>query len=177
MAKARAVEKISESVLTSSNAITFDYRMSEAYPEVEPGIKPFGNLCLVQIRRPKKFNDFGLELVTDTRAQEYYDTQIAKVIALGDLCFRTVRNIDGEEKIFPWPEGDWFKVGDFVRVPRYGGDRFTVKATVTEIRKLIGKSEETEFRITDDIVFSLFKARDIQGIVTGSPFAIGAFHD
>lgn len=175
MGKAR--EKISESVLTSSNAIKFDYRMSEAFPEVDPLLKPFGNLCLVQIRRPKKFAASGLELVSESRAIEYYNTQIARVIAVGDLCFATVRNIDGEEKMLPWPEGPWFKPGDFVRVPKYGGDRFTVKATVKESRKLIGQKEETDFDVEDDIVFSLFKSRDIQGVVTGSPFAIGAFHD
>lgn len=176
-ARVRVVEKISESVLTSSNAIKFDWRMSEAFPDVDPGMKPFGNLCMVQIRRPKKFTTSGFELTATDRATEYYNTQIAKVLAVGNLAFSTVRNIDGEEKIFAWPEGDWFKPGDFVRVPRYGGDRFTVKATVKEIRKLIGQTEETEFDVEDDIVFAMFKSRDIQALVTGSPFAIGAFHD
>jgi hypothetical protein len=27
----------------------------------------------------------------------------------------------------PWPEGVWADIGDFVRVPKYGGDRFEVK--------------------------------------------------
>jgi hypothetical protein len=140
-------------------------------------MKPFGDLGLFQIRRPKKFTASGFELVGDTRATEYYNTQVARVVALGALTFKTVRNINGEEKIFEWPEGPWFKVGDFVRVPRYGGDRYTLKATVKEFRKLIGQTEEQQFDVEDDIVFALFKVRDVQAIVTGSPFAIGAFHD
>ncbi len=179
----RKIEKISESVLTSSNAIKFNYRMDEAFPDIDPGMKPFGALALFQIRRPKKFTASGFELPADTRATEYYNTQVAKVLALGNLCFKTVRNVktdafpDGEEKIFDWPEGDWFKVGDFVRVPRYGGDRYTIKATVKEFRKLIGQTEETELQVEDDIVFALFKVKDVQAIITGSPFAIGAFLD
>jgi hypothetical protein len=174
---ARKVERISESILTSPNSIQFSARMDERFPAVDPMMKPYGDLALFQIRRPNKFTLSGLEIASDARAVEYYNTQIAKVLALGNLTFKTVRNVDGQEKIFDWPEGQWFKVGDFVCVPRYGGDRYTLKATVTEVRKLIGQKEETTFEITEDIVFAFFKVRDVQGVVLGDPCSIGAFHD
>lgn len=176
--KPKPVERFEESVLTSGNAITFDYEsLVEAFPNVEPGIKPLGNLGVFMIRRPKKFTATGFELPADTRATEYYNTQVAKVLALGPLAFKTVRNVDGEEVILDWPEGPWFKPGDFVRVPKYGGDRFTVKAAVREMVKMIGSDTKTPIEVTEDIIFAIFKVKEIQGVITSDPLKIRAFLD
>ena len=173
----KAVERIEESLLTNSNNIKFDYEnMAEAFPDVSPGLTPLGNLGVFMIRRPKKFTGAGTELPPEVRATEYYNTQVAKVIAVGPLAFKTVRSIDGEEKIFDWPEGPWFKPGDFVRVPKYGGDRYSVKATVREMQKLIGGGK-VPIDVVDDIVFAVFKVRDIQGVITSDPTAIRAYLD
>lgn len=173
----KGVEQISETLLTSGNALNYDYEnLAEAFPHVEPGTAPMGNIGLFQIRRPKKFTAAGIEVPAEARATEYYNTQVAKVISLGPLCFKTGRNIDGEEKIFDWPEGPWFKPGDFVRVPKYGGDRYSIRATVREMQKLIGGSK-VPVDVTDDIVFSMFKVKDILGVITCDPRLIRAYLD
>lgn len=176
---AKKVEVIEDTLLTSSNAVSGDHAsMEEAFPEVDAGLEPCGNLVLLMIRRPRKFMASGIELPAEARATEYYNTQIAKVIAVGPLCFSTVRNINGEEKIFPWPEGPWFKPGEFVRVPKYGGDRFARKATVREMVKMIGGGGAlTPVDVVDEIIFALFKAKDIQGVITCDPRAVRAYLD
>ena len=175
---AKPIERIEDTILTNSNAVTNDHAsLEEAFPDVDPGIQPFGNLVLLQIRRPRKFMASGIELPSEARATEYYNTQVAKVLAVGPLCFTTVRNIGGEEKLCEWPEGPWFKVGDYVRAPKYGGDRFGRRATVTENVKHIGQSEATPVEVVDDIIFALFKAKDIQGVITCDPRAIRAYLD
>lgn len=176
---AKKIEVIEDTLLTSSNAISGVHAsMEEAFPDVDAGIKPCGNLVLLMIRRPRKFMASGIELPAEARATEYYNTQIAKVIELGPLCFNTVRNVDGEEKIIPWPEGPWFKPGEFVRVPKYGGDRFSRKATVRENVKMIGDGGKlTPVDVVDEIIFALFKAKDIQGVITCDPRVIRAYLD
>jgi hypothetical protein len=56
--------------------------------------------------------------------------QVGKVIAFGPVCFCN------RETLVPWPEGAWAEVGDYVRVPKYGGDRWWVDATGPEGRAL-----------------------------------------
>jgi hypothetical protein len=57
-----------------------------------------------------------------------------------------------------WPEGSWAVEGDYVRVPKYGGDRWTV---------VTGAGEDATFVIFNDL--------DLVGKVTGDPLAIKAF--
>jgi hypothetical protein len=58
----------------------------------------------------------------------------------------------------PWPEGSWCENGDYVRVAKYGGDRWEVP---------MGNGENAMFVIFNDL--------DIIGRVTGDPLAIKAF--
>lgn len=91
-----------------------------AFPTVDPGIEPLGGRVLVQLKRVKKTTESGLVLVHETRDQEKWNTQIAKVISIGPLAFKK------KESMEPWPEGVWANEGDFVRVPKWGGDRFEI---------------------------------------------------
>lgn len=96
--------------------------LSDAFPEgIDPMFDPFGTRVLVQMRRPQGKTRGGIELAGVTQADIAWNQQIAKVIALGPLCFRNRETRD------PWPEGDWATVGDFVRVPRWNGDRIVVE--------------------------------------------------
>jgi co-chaperonin GroES (HSP10) len=89
-----------------------------AFPEVDPGQAPLGSRVIVQLRRVKQRSAAGLFLVSETKENEKWQNMIGKVIAIGPLAFR---NRDTMED---WPEGVWVKPGDFVRVPRWGGDRW-----------------------------------------------------
>lgn len=101
-----------------SSARISDADLDWAFPHLDPGIEPFGSKILVQLRCPKVKSKGGILLANDTVETEKWNTQVAKVLALGSLAFHS-RN-----EMKPWPEGAWCKVGDFVRVPKYNGDRW-----------------------------------------------------
>jgi hypothetical protein len=151
---------VAASPLTTPNFTEFAYdSIEEAFPTVDPGVQPFGFMGVFQIRQPKYLTKGGIIIVPDVEKDQHYNTQIARAILLGPLCFKSVKEIDGRDTIVEWPEGAWFKVGDFVRVPRYGGDRFFVnykRETVEQGEKLTVK---------DQIIFAFFKVKDILGFV------------
>jgi co-chaperonin GroES (HSP10) len=136
-----------------SNKISFAYdSVDEAFPACDPGVEPFGSRVLVQIRTPKKKTAGGIILTDSDRETEIYNTQVAKVIGMGSLAFKNRNTME------TWPEGSWCSVGDFVRVPRYGGDRWSVKTDTGE-----------------DAIVVIFNDLDLVGKVTGDPLAIKAF--
>lgn len=94
-----------------------------AFPDVDSGIEPLGGRVLVQLRRVKRTTASGIVLAGETREFEKFNTQVAKVVSLGALAFKK------KDTLEPWPEGVWADVGSFVRVPKYGGDRFEVAIT------------------------------------------------
>ena len=88
-----------------------------AFPKVNCGQAPLGGRVVVQLRRIKK--TAGMIIIVDeTKENEKWNNMIGKVVALGPLAYK---NRDTMES---WPEGTWAQVGDFVRVPRWGGDRW-----------------------------------------------------
>lgn len=150
------------------NTLAFDYSgLDEAFPSVDPGLEPFGSLVLVLIRQPKASSAGGIIVDTESRKTDHYNTQIAKVIAIGPIAFLN-RNT-GE----PWPEGAWARIGDFVRVPRYGGDRWTMDYQRDEIQTKDGKLKTV--RVTDEVHFALFKDLDLRGRFTGDPLKVKTF--
>jgi len=130
---------------------TYEDALAEAFPAVDAGVQPFGSRVLVQIRTPKK-KVGSIILAQDTKDTEKWNTQVAKVIAVGSLAYK---NRNTQE---PWPEGQWCQPGDFVRVPKYGGDRWEVP---------LDKDETALFVIFNDL--------DIIGKVMSDPLAIKAF--
>ena len=140
---------------TIINPVVFAYdNIDEAFPAVDAGVQPFGSRVLVQIRSAKRKTKGGIILGSDTRETEQWNTQVAKVVQTGPLAFH---NRNTQE---PWPEGLWCQPGDFVRVPKYGGDKWTVKH---------GDGSD------DEALFVIFNDLDIIGKVTGDPLAIKAF--
>ena len=136
------------------NKISFGYdSLDEAFPPADPGVQPFGSRVLVQIRTPMAKTKGGIILTSDVRETEHYNTQIAQVLAVGRLAFKNRNTME------PWPEGSWCAVGEFVRVPRYGGDRWSVKTNNGE----------------DEAILVIFNDLDLVGKVTGDPMAIKAF--
>ena len=78
------------------------------------------------------------------------------MVSVGPLAFKNRNTME------QWPEGSWCKVGEFVRVPKYGGDRWEVP-----LSNKMGDNESAMFVIFNDL--------DIIGQVTGDPLAIKAF--
>lgn len=126
--------------------------MAYAFPDVDPGISPFGSRVLVQIRRtPNKIGN--IHIADETRDTQKWNTQVGKVVAIGALAFKDRKTQQ------TWPEGQWAEPGEFVRVPKYGGDRWEVAVP--------GSDEPALFAIFNDL--------DLIGLVTGDPLAIKAY--
>ena len=130
----------------------YEKALAEAFPAVDAGVRPFGSRILVQIRTPKKISQGGILLPSETQDTEKWNTQVAKVIALGPGAFRN------RSTLALWPEGEWCTMGQFVRVPKYGGDRWEVP---------VSKDASAMFVIFNDL--------DLVGAVPGNPLSIKAF--
>lgn len=94
--------------------------LNRAFPPINPNCVPFGSRVLVQVRKPKNKSEGGIILHAETLETEKWNTQVGLVMALGPVAFRN------RETLAPWPEGPWAEPGEFVRIPKYGGDRFEV---------------------------------------------------
>lgn len=127
--------------------------MLRAFPLIDPGLRPFGNRILVQIRTPKDMSEGGIALIPEAQETEKWNTQVGLVISMGPLAFR---DRDTREL---WPEGEWCKAGDFVRVPKYGGDSFEVKDG------------------DNKALFKLFNDLSIGGLITINPLDVIAYFD
>ena len=92
--------------------------LEEAFPVADPGVKPLGSRVLVQIRTPETKSKGGIILSSSDQDTQMWNTTVAKVLAVGPLAFK---NRNTQET---WPEGQWCAPGEYVRVPRYGGDRW-----------------------------------------------------
>ncbi len=131
---------------------TYENAMAEAFPAADAGVQPFGSRVLVQIRTPKTKTASGIIIDSGSRDTEKWNTQVAKVISHGPVAYRNRNTLE------PWPEGSWAKPGDYVRVPKYGGDRW-----------------EVQLKNGESALFVIFNDLDIIGQVEGDPLAIRAF--
>lgn len=130
--------------LFTLNKVSLEYgSLEDAFPDVDHGIgEVFGNKVLVQLRAPKTKTKGGIIITGQTQESERWNEQVAKVLAVGPLAFRDPRTLA------PWPEGAWFQPGDFIRVPKHGGDKWTVN--VERGTDAMGD------RITEEIMFAVF---------------------
>lgn len=128
-----------------------------AFPSVDPGAKPLGGRVLVQLRRTKKkATSAGIILVEETKETEKWNNMVAKVIEIGPLAFRN------RDTMQPWPEGSWCEVGDYLRVPKWGGDRWEVK---------VPGDDDLE----DPALFMILNDHEIIAKVVGDPLQMRAF--
>ncbi|NDE18438.1 co-chaperone GroES [bacterium] len=134
-----------------------DADVREAFPAVDPGAKPLGARVLVQLRRTKKkVTSAGIVLVEETRETEKWQNMVGKVIELGPLAFRK------RDTMEPWVEGTWCEVGDYIRVPKWGGDRWEVK---------VPNEDDTE----DPVLFMVLNDHEVIAKITGNPLEMKAF--
>lgn len=125
-----------------------------AFPSVDPGAKPLGGRVLVQLRRTKRtVTGAGIILVEETRETEKWNNMVARVIEIGPLAFKK------RDTMEPWPEGSWCEIGDYIRVPKWGGDRWEVEV------------EEDE----EKALFMILNDHEIIAKVTGNPLEMKAF--
>ena len=130
--------------------------LEEAFPKVDPLMAPYGGRVLVQLRAVKeKVTSSGIFIPEETKETEKWNTMIGKVLAVGPLAFKKRDNME------PWPEGAWCQVGEYVRVPKWGGDRWEVEFEENGAK---GKA-----------LFTFFNDHEIIGKVTGDPREIKAF--
>ena len=124
-------------------------QLEEAFPVVEPGVRPLGARVLVQLRMVREKTAGGILLAAATREFKESICQFAKVLALGPLAFRNRSTAE------PWPEGMWAKEGDVVRVPRYGGDRMAKEIAEGPVVFVIFEDSQINAAIDPDTLGSL----------------------
>jgi len=128
-----------------------------AFPAVEPGAVPLGGRILVQLRRTrKKSTSSGIILVEETRETEKWQNMVAKVLAIGPIAFKH------RDTMQPWPEGTWCEVGDYIRVPKWGGDRWEVQVP-------------GEDAFEDPALFMVLNDHEVIAKLTGDPLSMKAF--
>lgn len=128
-----------------------------AFPSVDPGAKPLGGRILVQLRRTKKkATSAGIILVEETKETEKWQNMVAKVIEIGPLAFKH------RDTMQAWPEGSWCSAGDYIRVPKWGGDRWEVKVP-----------GDDDFE--DPALFMVLNDHEVIAKLTGDPLAMRAF--
>ena len=143
--------------------------LEEAFPGPEdgcdPDTDPMPHLVLLQIRRAKNMSSGGIALPDEVQQAEAANTQVAKVIAIGHNCFK---HPDSGK---PWAEGPWFKVGDYLRIPRYNGFRFSVKWKVPKK----WDTRRDGINSVEDIGFVMFEPVHLTGKLRGDPRSVTSY--
>jgi co-chaperonin GroES (HSP10) len=144
--------------MNMSEPVAFDEaELAWAFPSVDPGAKPLGGRILVQLRRTKKkATSAGIILVEETKETEKWQNMVAKVVEIGPLAFKH------RDTMQAWPEGSWCAVGDYIRVPKWGGDRWEVK---------VPGDDDYE----DPALFMVLNDHEVIAKLTGDPLAMRAF--
>lgn len=127
--------------------------LSWAFPDVDCGMTPYGGRIIVQLLRVKKTTSGGILLVEQDREAEKWNNMIGKIVEVGPLAFKN------RDTMKEWVEGVWAKKGDFVRVPKYGGDRWEVKIEGDE----------------EPVLFMTISDHELIAKVTGDPLSFKAF--
>ena len=143
--------------MSNTTVASTEADLAWAFPSVDPGAKPLGGRILVQLRRTKKkATSAGIILVEETKETEKWNNMVAKVISIGPLAFKN------RDTMQSWPEGSWCAIGDYIRVPKWGGDRWEVKVP--------GEDD-----LEDPALFMILNDHEVIATVTGDPLAMKAF--
>jgi co-chaperonin GroES (HSP10) len=140
-----------EGSVGTSDPVELDW----AFPNVNCGQAPLGGRVVVQLRRIKKTSG-RIIIVDETKENEKWNNMIGKVVALGPLAYK---NRDTMEL---WPEGTWAQVGDFVRVPRWGGDRW---------ERTVPNEDKNE----DPVLFMTINDHEVIAKITDDPLSFKAY--
>ena len=134
---------------------TYEAKLLWAFPKVSTPYRPYGGRVIVQLRRVSARSSGGIHLTPDAIDTERWNTQVGVVVAVGPLAFKN------KDTLAPWPEGVWAKVGDFVRTPKYGGDRVAV--------------DVPNDAADDVVIFAEFNDSELLGEIAVDPLSVKAF--
>lgn len=133
----------------------YDERLAYAFPEANPPYLPLGKMIIVQLRTPGDFKILPdgkkFFFTAETQEMEKYSIQTGLVRYLGPVAYKNRLTLES------FPEQAWCKPGDFVRVPKYGGERVSVE---------VANKREAIFLTVNDT--------DVLGLILGNPLAIKA---
>lgn len=149
-------EKDPIQTISGSEGVPDEQELKWAFPEVNPGQKPFGGRVVVQLRRIKKTTASKIILVAETKETEKWQNMIGKVVEIGPLAFKN------RDTMQPWPEGSWAQVGDYVRVPKWGGDRW---------EREVPNEEGNE----DPVLFMTLNDHELIAKITDDPLSFKAY--
>jgi len=148
-------EKEKIPTIEGSAQVSDPQELEWAFPKVNAGQTPLGGRVIVQLRRIKK--KAGMIIIVDeTKENEKWNNMIGMVVALGPLAYK---NRDTMES---WPEGTWAQVGDFVRVPRWGGDRWE-------------RSDPNADSKEDPVLFMTINDHEVIAKITDDPLSFKAY--
>ena len=142
--------------ISGSEGVPDEQELKWAFPDVSPGQKPFGGRVVVQLRRIKKTTASKIILVAETKETEKWQNMIGRVVEIGPLAFKN------RETMESWPEGSWASVGDYVRVPKWGGDRW---------EREVPNEEGNE----DPVLFMTINDHELIAKVTDDPLSFKAY--
>ena len=145
---------MSSAVAVKESAKGWD-SLTEAFPDVDCGHTACGQYVIVQIRRAR--DRIGSIILTDQdKDTEHDNTQIARVVDVAPGAFRF------RDSGALWPEGPWYGVGDFVRCPKYGGDRWRVPFEITIPEQRAGNVIVPARIERGKVEFAMFRENDIR---------------
>jgi len=148
-------EKEKIPTIEGSAQVSDPKELAWAFPSVNSGQAPLGGRVIVQLRRIKKTSG-RIIIVDETKENEKWNNMIGQVVALGPLAYKN------RDTMQSWPEGAWAQVGDFVRVPRWGGDRW---------ERTVQNGEENE----DPVLFMTINDHEIIAKITDDPLSFKAY--
>jgi len=139
----------------STNDVPTSEELDWAFPQVDSGMMPFGGRVIVQLRRLTKKTG-RIILVEETKENEKWNNMIGKIVAIGPIAFKN------RDTMAEWVEGTWAQVGDFVRVPKWGGDRWEIK-------------DPTSTENEDPVLFMTLNDHELIAKVTSNPLSFKAY--
>lgn len=99
-------------------------KLAYSFPDVVPPYLPCGKNILVQLRTPGNYKILanGQKFFFADESVDYdkMNMQTCIVRALGPVAYRHRLTME------TFPEGEWCVPGEFMRVPKFGGDRVGV---------------------------------------------------
>lgn len=131
---------------------TYEQKLAWFFPKLDLPYVPFGGRVLVQLKRVPTKSRGGIQLTGDAIDVEMWNTQVGLLVAIGPLAFRH------KDTLTTWLEGAWCKVGEYVRTPKYGGDRVEVEIPGTN----------------EKVLFAEFNDHELLGLIS-DPLKIRAF--